>query len=60
MDALPTATVAVDTLQGFIAGMFGAAGCGADEAGRIAHHLIGANLTGHDSHGVIRVPRYVQ
>ena len=40
--------------------MFQAAGCDAAEAGRIAHHLIGANLAGHDSHGVIRVPRYIQ
>jgi hydroxycarboxylate dehydrogenase B len=60
MGALPTATVAVDTLQDFIAEIFVSAGCSADEAGQIGHHLISANLTGHDSHGVIRVPRYVQ
>ena len=59
MDALPT-TVAVDTLRGFIAEIFTAAGCAADEAQRIGHHLVSANLAGHDSHGVIRVPRYVQ
>ena len=35
-------------------------GCPEDEAGRIATFLVGANLAGHDSHGVIRVPRYVQ
>ncbi|MGP4953737.1 Ldh family oxidoreductase, partial [Psychrobacter sp. T6-1] len=29
------------------------------EAGRIGRFLVAANLTGHDSHGVIRVPRYV-
>jgi uncharacterized oxidoreductase len=60
MDALPTTTISVDTLQGFIAEIFVAAGCSADEAGRIGLHLISANLTGHDSHGVIRVPRYVE
>jgi len=60
MNALPTTTVAVDTLRGFVAEIFMAAGCSADEAGRIGQHLISANLTGHDSHGVIRVPRYVQ
>ena len=26
----------------------------------MAHHLLSANLTGHDSHGVIRTPRYIQ
>jgi uncharacterized oxidoreductase len=39
--------------------MFEAAGCDAAESARIAHHLLGANLAGHDSHGVIRVPRYL-
>ena len=53
-------TVPVDVLQGFIADIFGAAGCDNDEAARVAHHLLSANLTGHDSHGVIRTPRYIQ
>jgi uncharacterized oxidoreductase len=56
---LPTTTVPVATLAGFIAKMFVAGGCDAAEGARIAHHLIGANLAGHDSHGVIRVPRYL-
>ncbi len=60
MGALPTTTVGVDTLRSFIAEIFVAAGCDAEEAGRIGHHLVSANLAGHDSHGVIRVPRYVQ
>ena len=51
--------VAVDTLRQFTAEIFAAAGCGRDEAERAAAHLISANLAGHDSHGVIRVPRYV-
>ena len=59
MADLPTATVPVDTLAGFIAAIFAKAGTSQAEGDRIAHHLIGANLTGHDSHGVIRVPRYV-
>jgi uncharacterized oxidoreductase len=42
-----------------VGAIFEAAGCDAEEAGRIAHYLARANLTGHDSHGVIRVPRYV-
>ena len=51
--------VAVDALRNFVADIFAAAGCGRDEAACVAHHLVRANLAGHDSHGVIRVPRYV-
>ncbi len=40
--------------------IFLACGCDAAESGRIATHLLGANLAGHDSHGVVRVPRYVE
>ena len=29
-----------------------------DEGGRIGRYLVSANLSGHDSHGVVRVPRY--
>ena len=55
-----TVTVQLDTLRPYVQGIFQAAGCDAEEARRIAHHLSSANLAGHDSHGVIRVPRYVQ
>ena len=37
-----------------------AAGSSADEARLTADHLVGANLAGHDSHGVGMVPRYVK
>lgn len=59
-DGLPTHLIAAETLERFIADIFAKAGCDDAEAARIAHHLMGANLTGHDSHGVIRTPRYVQ
>jgi len=59
MPDLPTHTIAADTLHDFVAAIFRAAGCDGAEAGRIGHYLVSANLTGHDSHGVIRVPRYV-
>ncbi len=49
----------VEPLQRLIADIFEAEGCSAAEAGRIARNLMGANLTGHDSHGVLRTPRYV-
>ena len=40
--------------------IFAKAGCSAEEGERIGKYLVSANLTGHDSHGVVRVPRYVQ
>lgn len=55
-----TTTVPVAILQAFIADIFTAAGCEREEGAQVAHHLLSANLTGHDSHGVIRTPRYVQ
>jgi uncharacterized oxidoreductase len=60
MADLPTRLVPADTLRGFVAGIFRRAGCDGAEAERIAFHLVSANLTGHDSHGVIRVPGYVE
>src|SRR5260221_11693864 len=50
----------VGTLQTLIAQTFTKAGCSAAEGERIATYLINANLAGHDSHGVIRVPRYLE
>ena len=46
-------------LEAFVAAIFRAEGCSEAESRRIALYLVRANLTGHDSHGVIRVPRYV-
>lgn len=39
--------------------IFASAGVPVDEADIIAKSLVESNLTGHDSHGVIRVPQYV-
>ncbi|MEX0727569.1 MAG: malate/lactate/ureidoglycolate dehydrogenase, partial [Planctomycetaceae bacterium] len=47
-------------LQKLAADIFTAAGCSAEEADCIAAHLVEANLMGHDSHGVIRIPSYIQ
>jgi uncharacterized oxidoreductase len=52
--------VGAAALEDLVARVFLAAGCDAAEAGRISTHLLGANLAGHDSHGVARVPRYVE
>src|ERR1700733_6967081 len=48
-----------DPLTDFCAEIFARAGCEPEEAGRVSASLVDANLPGHDSHGVIRVPRYV-
>jgi len=47
------------TLVDYVSRIFAALGSPQDEAHRVADHLVGANLRGHDSHGVIRVPGYV-
>ncbi len=48
-----------ERLRTLIGEIFLGAGCGSDEANCIANHLVLANLSGHDSHGVIRTPIYV-
>ena len=52
-------TVPVDCLRALVGDTFIAAGCSPEEASRIAHYLIESNLSGHESHGVLRVPRYL-
>jgi uncharacterized oxidoreductase len=59
MDSENQVTVAVPALETMIHGIFVAIGCDDGEAQTIATHLVGSNLAGHDSHGVVRVPRYV-
>ena len=54
-----TIYIPTDPLTDFCAEIFACVGCGAEEANRVSASLVDANLTGHDSHGVIRVPRYV-
>jgi uncharacterized oxidoreductase len=49
-----------DRLKRFTSAIFAAVGCSDHEAERIGHYLVEANLAGHDSHGVIRVPYYVE
>jgi uncharacterized oxidoreductase len=52
--------IAAAPLKRLVATIFQSAGCREQEAERIAHYLVEANLVGHDSHGVIRVPPYVE
>jgi hydroxycarboxylate dehydrogenase B len=53
-------TIKAEKMSAFVAEIFTRAGCSPAEAARIGKYLVTANLTGHDSHGVQRVPRYVQ
>jgi len=51
--------IKADALERLVAAIFAAEGCSEPEAAAIGRHLVISNLAGHDSHGVIRVPRYV-
>ena len=53
-----TVTIEAKALEAFVADIFASAGCSQEEGGRIGRYLVSANLSGHDSHGVVRVPRY--
>src|SRR5262245_41293593 len=49
-----------DQLEQFAARLLSSGGCSEREAQRVAESLVGANLRGYDSHGVMRIPYYVQ
>ena len=52
-------TFAPEVWVRFARGLFQAAGTPDDEADRVARSLVDANLCGHDSHGLIRIPQYL-
>jgi hydroxycarboxylate dehydrogenase B len=52
--------IQVNKLIDFVAEVFAHSESSPEEARRIATYLTTANLTGHDSHGVIRVPVYIR
>jgi uncharacterized oxidoreductase len=52
--------VHAEPLRELVHAIFVAAGSEADEAAIVSDHLIAANLAGHDSHGVIRIPTYIR
>jgi len=53
-------TIRTEPLKAVVRAIVNAAGSSAREADLVADHLIEANLTGHDSHGVGMLPRYVR
>lgn len=56
---MPEVICSPSDLQAFARAVFEALGADPEVAGVVADHLITANLSGHDSHGVIRIPQYV-
>ena len=48
------------SLADVAAALFRAAGSPAEEAATVARLLVAANLAGHDSHGVVRIPQYLR
>ena len=53
-------TVSVGALRQHMTAILKAAGSSAEEARQVADNLVMANLSGHDSHGVGMIPRYVE
>jgi uncharacterized oxidoreductase len=53
-------TISADALQEFAVSLIKSAGATDDEAARVGASLIDANLRGYDSHGVMRIPFYLE
>jgi len=47
-------------LVDLVAAIMQGGGCRSDEARTVARRLVDSNLVGHDSHGVLRVPKYLE
>jgi LDH2 family malate/lactate/ureidoglycolate dehydrogenase len=52
--------IKAEELEVIARSLFVAAGTPENEAEIVARHCIAANLAGHDSHGIIRVPDYIE
>jgi len=55
---IPTYRIAADELERYVTAIVRAMGSDEKEAGLVVHHLIEANLAGHDSHGISMLPSY--
>ena len=53
-------TVSSDRLEKITRDLLVGAGATEDEAASVAEGVIGANLAGHDSHGIIQIPSYIE
>lgn len=52
-------TIPAEALTRFSTALLTAGGLASEEAALVAESLVGANLRGHDSHGVMRIPFYL-
>ncbi len=52
--------ISAHELFDFSAALLTAGGAQADEAAIVARSLVAADLRGHDSHGVVRIPSYIE
>ena len=55
---MPTASA--DRLEKITRDLLVGAGATEEEAASVAEGVIGANLAGHDSHGIIQIPSYIE
>src|ERR1700730_16408638 len=55
----PMPTVPADRLTRIGAALLNAAGASDEEASAVAAGCVNANLAGHDSHGIIAIPTYI-
>lgn len=53
-------TLAAPSLEEFAIALLAAGGATEEEAGRVGPSLVSANLRGYESHGVMRIPYYLQ
>ncbi len=53
-------TIPSEQLREIASQLLESAGASAEEAAIISRHSMGANLAGHDSHGIIAIPGYIQ
>jgi hydroxycarboxylate dehydrogenase B len=59
-ETIPYVTIHAEPLKAVTRAIVTSAGSSGREAELVAEHLIEANLTGHDSHGIGMLPRYVE
>ena len=52
-------TIQADRLREIAAQLLIGAGASEEEAAIVSRHSVGANLAGHDSHGIISIPTYI-
>ena len=51
--------IELEIITSWLTEIFEQAGCPAEEAKLIAVHLVDADASGHPSHGIVQVPRYI-